>query len=682
MSSKSKRRKVQSSKVKDAQEFTPASSFLQENLPEGQHEEGEESTPYEALLASIPKATVKKYIYQKNKQKRNKDGSQSVLPSEQPKPATGECMKDSSSEDEEIEDENSDWEADQDVSDSDNDTKCDSRKDPFKLHLDHLLAEEDVAILNERPTLCETWKVEDFGLVASQQYLKLDRHDINLEDMKLMNLHVKTRLCNRWSSMNRNFTKCQKRLFKSFHQYQDVLYTQRSFDNGEEIRRLYALHALNHVLKSRLKVLKNNAKIRSAKMEGKEIGELQDQGFTRPKVLILVPFREAALRTVNVLISLLLAEGEGQVAYRRRFTQEFKEQEEFLEPKVPKPASFKSMFEGNIDDCFRIGVSVRGKQVKLYSDFYSSDIIVASPLGLRTVIGADDEKKGDFDFLSSIEMVVVDQADVYLMQNWEHVLHVFTHLHRQPKESHDMDISRLRLWAANGWSKYYCQTVVFSAFPTPEIVSLFTKYAHSYEGKVTVHQSDHTGSICQVALVIPQVFQRISCDRLLQQFDQRFQYFIDKILPDFKTPLMQRTAIFIPSYFDFVRIRNYMKKEDISFCQICEYTNTPDVKRARAWFAQGKRHFLIFTERFHFFHRFRLKGIRHLVFYQLPTYPEFYSEIVNFIDEGHNPELSSPTCHVLYTKFDQQSLSRVVGSARSRHMVEAGERVHMLVSGK
>jgi hypothetical protein len=29
---------VQSSKVKDAQEFTPASSFLQENLPEGQHE--------------------------------------------------------------------------------------------------------------------------------------------------------------------------------------------------------------------------------------------------------------------------------------------------------------------------------------------------------------------------------------------------------------------------------------------------------------------------------------------------------------------------------------------------------------------------------------------------------------------------------------------------------------------
>ena len=38
--------------------------------------------------------------------------------------------------------------------------------------------------------------------------------------------------------------------------------------------------------------------------------ELRDQGLTRPKVLILVPFRDAALKVVEVLIQ-LISSGEG-----------------------------------------------------------------------------------------------------------------------------------------------------------------------------------------------------------------------------------------------------------------------------------------------------------------------------------------------------------------------------------
>ena len=34
-----------------------------------------------------------------------------------------------------------------------------------------------------------------------------------------------------------------------YHVLQDLLYTNRTFENCEEIRNIYLLHALNHVLK-------------------------------------------------------------------------------------------------------------------------------------------------------------------------------------------------------------------------------------------------------------------------------------------------------------------------------------------------------------------------------------------------------------------------------------------------
>ena len=74
---------------------------------------------------------------------------------------------------------------------------------------------------------------------------------------------------------------------------------------------------------------------------------------------------------------------------KKRFYEEFSDKDEPDSSKDNRPQDFKLMFAGNIDDCFRIGISVRKKAMTLYAKFYYSDIIVASPLGLRTIIGSE-----------------------------------------------------------------------------------------------------------------------------------------------------------------------------------------------------------------------------------------------------------------------------------------------------
>lgn len=139
---------------------------------------------------------------------------------------------------------------------------------------------------------------------------------------------------------------------------------------------------------------------------------------------------------------------------------------------------------------------------------YSADILIASPLGLRIAVGAEgEERKQNFDFLSSLEIVVLDQvppipsvilcriahdwmqADSFLMQNWQHMLHIFEHMNRIPQDQHGVDISRMRHYVLEGWAKYFRQTIVLSAFPTPEFNSLFNRYCHNFFGKVSSVES-------------------------------------------------------------------------------------------------------------------------------------------------------------------------------------------------
>ena len=82
--------------------------------------------------------------------------------------------------------------------------------------------------------------------------------------------------------------------------------------------------------------------------------------------------------------------------------------------------------------------------------------------------------------------------------------------------------------------------------------------------------------------------------------------------------------------------------------------------------------------------RFKLRGPKHIIFYDLPQYPHFYSEMCNMLeDPGRITAISTDmlTCTVIYSRFDALKLGEVVGTSRAERMINTEKTVHMLVSG-
>jgi hypothetical protein len=245
-----------------------------------------------------------------------------------------------------------------------------------------------------------------------------------------------------------------------------------------------------------------------------------------------------------------------------RFSEEFgpDEEEEGRPMRAngePYPEDFTFTFTGNTDDNFSIGLKFTRKSAKLFSKLQFSDIVIASPLAVRMLVG--EHGKGA-DCLSSIEIAVLVGMELLHMQNWEHLLTTMEAMNQTPGSDHGADFSRVRpfclngkhvtpstctchlhggnsqsvtapkaklhglasfvrsfvrlifvclLDARSGWGRSFRQTILLGPYATPDANALFRQECNSLQGRVRVQESSNEGVVQGIAPKVRQLFQRI-----------------------------------------------------------------------------------------------------------------------------------------------------------------------------
>lgn len=509
-------------------------------------------------------------------------------------------------------------------------------------------------------------------------------------------------------------------LLRQLQSYADVCFAAQTYENTNDLRRVTAMHVLNHIYKARDTVNRNNERLkrrlqREEQNEPKENEEdddekdYRDQGFCRASVLVLLPLRSSAYAFVKQLLELLPSNVD-TFHKQDRFEDEYGNDDgEDDEEKEEDMKEWQKVFaQGNNDDSFQLGLSFARKSVRFYSEYHQSDLIIASPLGLRQQLGdevveLDDAElaqdvKLSTDFLSSIEVCVVDSVSLMLMQNVDHLRHVLQAVNVQPKEAPNADFARVREWNLSFLGSYFRQNIVLAHGLDPALNHLVRTCSRNWRGVLTyVRKHDAALGTCSITRVVPQIkqiFQRIDLHRenalagslrAAEEVELRFAYFQKHIFEPLLDHPKKHVLIFIPSYLDYVRVRNLFhettNKKLIRSVQACEYTTNAQLSRARTSFFHGKAHVMLATERFHFYHQYHLRGIHQLIWYGLPAMGEFYPEMLNMLGDsatGNDAQseeealraggMEAKSSIALFTRLDLLRLQRIVGDARAQRM--------------
>ncbi|UKK00922.2 hypothetical protein MACK_000997 [Theileria orientalis] len=443
-----------------------------------------------------------------------------------------------------------------------------------------------------------------------------------------------------------------KYLYECLNTYVDVFYVNNRVSVLNSVRFVYSLHIANHIVKSADK-----------RKESKE--EDRCEGFTRPKVLVICGLRCIAKEVIDNMLRLIPSSKSNKNV--ERFRSDFSLPEEDMKDqregfmKTKKPLDFVKTFSGNQDDAFKMGIRYDSGLLHLYSPFYSSDVIVASPLGLRPLLS---DKEPDYDFLSSIEVVIADRVDIMKFQNWRLFTDLMKVINRPLLKWRDGDINKIRISAIDGQSEEYRQSVLISASKNVVFNSMFKNLKNRRGGVKLLAPNKSDYVLLASKFKLQQMFIKVPCTDVKSSREECLDYFMENMIPNLDE--IKGVLIVISDYTQYFRLSKRLKHANLEFLACHESNTAKQMKIARQKFSTGEIPILVTTYRLLFFKRYILKGSSKIFLIQPPEYGQLYKDFIKMVETNRSNTIIS-----YYTKYDGMLMETIVGTQRVSKLIEA-----------
>ncbi len=229
-------------------------------------------------------------------------------------------------------------------------------------------------------------------------------------------------------------------------------------------------------------------------------------------------------------------------------------------------------------------------------------------------------------------------------KNWSLIESLTKRCNCAIKHIGEADISRLQSQYLNTESKFLRQTIAISEIAFPDLNSFFRRFCFNPRSALVI--PTYSGVLKPIASNQSRhVFQKVAFSDIAKAAEERVVAFanllnmmiksdkkglkknLKKVMILFFTSSMRiGILVFVPNYFDFLKLRKHLNEMEVSFAHICEYTDRKESIRDFKDFKNKVASVLLYTERRHFYHRSRIAGKNEKILQFLLFFHDFFQK--------------------------------------------------------